>query len=183
MYVTLIDFADGFGSVSHEFIFDSLERFNIPETYCTLIKDLYMHSCFHVIGRAKLSKVLYFIRAIKTDDPLNAIIFTIVIDCIFKPMIYVAIVTQNIENEKMLNPLPVQGFADDIAIVTYDERSLHEMINVSEPIMQRANLDVKASKCAVLYGRRSGSNWYTGKNDKKPNNVVQNTNIKALKRS
>ena len=57
------------------------------------------------------------------------------------------------------------------------------MINVSEPIMQRANLDVKASKCAVLYGRRSGSNWYTGKNDKRPNNVVQNTNTKVLKRS
>ena len=36
MYVTFIDFADTFGSVSHEFIFDSLERFNIPETYCTL---------------------------------------------------------------------------------------------------------------------------------------------------
>ena len=32
----------------------------------------------------------------------------------------------------MLNPLPVQSFADDIAIVTHDERSLHEMINVSD---------------------------------------------------
>ena len=28
------------------------------------------------------------------------------------------------------------------------------MINVSEPIVQRANTDVKASKYAVLYGRR-----------------------------
>ena len=47
------------------------------------------------------------------------------------------------------------------------------MINVSEPIMQRVNLDVKASKCTVLYGRRSGNNWYTGKNDKKPNIVLK----------
>ena len=36
IYVTFIDFADAFGSVSHEFIFDGLEKFNIPETYCTL---------------------------------------------------------------------------------------------------------------------------------------------------
>ena len=64
-------------------------------------------------------------------------------------MISVALVTQNIENEKMLNPLPVQGFADDIAIVTDDERSLHEMISVSETIMQRAILHVKASKSAI----------------------------------
>ena len=57
------------------------------------------------------------------------------------------------------------------------------MINVSEPLMQRANLDVKASKCAVLYGRRSANNWYTGKNDKKPNIVVQNKTVKVLKRN
>ena len=105
------------------------------------------------------------------------------IDCIFKPMISVALITQNIENEKMLNPLPVQSFADDIAMGTHDERSLHEMINVSEPIMQRANLDVNTSKCAVLYGIRSGNNWYTGKNGKKPNIAVQNKNIRVLKRN
>ena len=64
-------------------------------------------------------------------------------------MISVALVTQNIENEKMLNPLPVQGFADNIAIVTDDERSLHEMISVSETITQRAILHVKASKSAI----------------------------------
>ena len=87
MYVTFIDFADAFGSVSHEFIFDSLEKFNIPETYCTLIKDIYKHSCFQVIGRAKLSKVFYMIRGTNTGDLLSAIIFIIVIDCIFKPMI------------------------------------------------------------------------------------------------
>ena len=75
-------------------------------------------------------------------------------------MISVALVTQNIEDEKMLNTLLVQGFADDITIVTHDERSLHEIISVSEPIMQRANVDVKASQCAVFYGRRSQNNWY-----------------------
>ena len=57
MYVTFIDFADAYGSFSHEFIIDSLERFNITETYCTLIKDLYKNSCFQAIGRTKLSKV------------------------------------------------------------------------------------------------------------------------------
>ena len=172
IYVTFIDFPDAFGSVLHEFIFDSLERFNIPERYCTLIKDLYKHSCFQVIGRTKLSKVFYIIGCTKTGNPLSEIIFIIVIDGIFKPMISVALVTQNIENEKMLNSLVVQDFADNIAVVTHGERSLHEMINVSEPIMQRANLDVKASKCAVLYSRRLGNNWCTDKNDKKPNIAI-----------
>ena len=125
--ITFKDFAGAFGSVSHEFIFDSLKRFNIPQTYYTLIKDLYKHSCFQVIGKTKLSTVFYIIRGTKTGNPLSTIIFIIIIDCIFKSMISLALVTQNMENEKMLNPLPVQGFADDIAIVTHDERSLSEM--------------------------------------------------------
>ena len=81
----------------------------------------------------------------------------------------------------MLSPLPVQGSADDKAIMTHDERSLHEMINVSETIMQRANLDVKATKCAVLY-RRSENNWYADKNDKKPNIVVQNKKHQSIEK-
>lgn len=135
MYVTFIDFADAFGSVSHKFILDSLEKFNIPQVYRDLIKDLYKYSCFQVMGSTRLSRVFYIIRGTKTGDPLSAIIFIIVIDCIFKPMISIALVSQNVQNEERLNPLAVQGFADDIAMVTYDELTLRDMINVAEPAL------------------------------------------------
>ena len=48
----------------------------------------------------------------------------------------------------LLNPLPVQGYAVDIA--THNEFSIQEMIHASEPIMHTANFDIKASKCAFL---------------------------------
>ena len=35
-------------------------------------------------------------------------------------------------------------------MVTHDKLTLQEMICVLEPIMERPNLDVKASKCAEL---------------------------------
>ena len=92
-------------------------------------------------------------------------------------------INQNLLNEKMLNPLPVQGFADDIAMVTHNDQTLHDMIRVSESIMQRANLYVKASNCVVLYGRRSGNNWYTGKYDQKADIVIKNKTINVLKRN
>ena len=50
----------------------------------------------------------------------------------------------------LLNPLPVKGYADDIAIATYNEITAQEMIHASEPIMQAANLDVKTSKCTFF---------------------------------
>ena len=40
MILTFIDFVDAFVSVSHDFIFECLERFNIPRIYIEIIKDL-----------------------------------------------------------------------------------------------------------------------------------------------
>ena len=38
--------------------------------------------------------------------------------------------------------------------------------------MCSSGLDVKPSKCAVPYARRSGNNWYKGKREVKPNVYV-----------
>ena len=170
MIANFIDFTDVFGSVSHDFIFECLERFNIPRTYIEIIKDLFQYSNFQVLGSTTYSKVFYIVRGTKTEDPLSAIIFIIVIDCIFEPAINVALFHQNIQNEMLLNPLPVKEYADDIAIATHNEITTQEMIHASEPIMHRANLDIKASKCTVFYERCSGNNWYKGKHDKKTKN-------------
>lgn len=73
----------------------------------------------HVQYSTLISKLLSFMIQ-KTGDPLVAITFIIIIDCIFIPMISVTLVDQNVQNEKGkgLKPLTVQGFADDIALVT-----------------------------------------------------------------
>ena len=70
----------------------------------------------------------------------------------------------------LLNLLPVKGHADDIAIATHNEITTQEMIHASKPIMHKTNLDIKGSKCAVFYERRSRNNWYKSKHDKKNKN-------------
>ena len=83
----------------------------------------------------------------------------------------------------LLNPLPVKRYADDIAIARRNEITTQEMIHASEPIMHRANLDIKASKRAVFYERHSGNNWYKGKHDKKTKITIQNKQITVSKRT
>ena len=56
------------------------------------------------------------------------------------------------------------------------------MTSSAEPEMERAGLYVKAKKCAVLYARRSGNNWYKGKNDVPPVLNIQGKVIPVLKR-
>ena len=183
IYIAFVDFEDAFGSVSHEFIFGTLEHFSIPYTYCVLIEDLYKYSSFKVICDGCLSSMFYIAKGTKTGDPLSAFIFVMVIDRIFKPMVNVALINKNLEEEKLLNPLPVQGYADDVAIVTYSEVLMQNMIEVAEPIMKDSGLKVKISKCGLFYERRSGNNWYKGKGDRRPVIKIQNQTIPVLKRN
>ena len=150
MIVTFIDFTAMFESLSHDFIFECLERFNIPPTYIEIIKDLYLYSSFKVLGATTSSKVFFVVHGTKPGDPLRVIIFIIVIDCISTPAVNAALIHQNIQNEMLLSPLPVKGYADEIAIAIYNEITTQEMIHASEPIMHTANMDVKASKCTFF---------------------------------
>ena len=76
-------------------------------------------------------------------------------------MISVALVRQNLQNEKQLHPLSVQDF-DEIALVTSGD-----MISIAETIMTEANVEVqkfknsKGSKCAVLYDRSCNKELHT----------------------
>ena len=63
-----IDFAEAFGCIKHDFIFETLMDFGIPQMFCCLI-DLYKFSSFRIICDFRLSKEFYIVRGIKTGDP------------------------------------------------------------------------------------------------------------------
>ena len=157
--VVFIDFADAFGSINHEFMFETLRKFEIPVMYSCLIEDLYKYSCFEVICGNNLTKLFFIIRGTKTGDPLSALIFILIIDRVCKSMIEAALLKLGLDNERRFNPIPVQAFADDIAMLAYDVNVINTMISASEPFMLEAGLEVKTAKCGVFYGRRSGNNW------------------------
>ena len=147
-----------------------------------IIEDIYENPSFQVMCGDTLSQTITITRGTKTGDPLSVIIFLMIINKVLQPAYNHALVTLNIENERKIRPLPIQAYADDIAMIAYDYEMLNEMIQVSEPLFNRAGLRVKASKCALFYERRSGNNWYKGKSDKKPTLKVQGEKIKICKR-
>ena len=111
-----IDFADAFGSVNHQFLFETLQYFDIPDIYNCLIEDLYKYSSFKVICGSNLTKIFIIVRGTKTGDPLSALIFILIIERTCRPMVEIAILKLGIRNELRFNPLPVQTFADDIVL-------------------------------------------------------------------
>ena len=156
--VVFIDFADAFGSIKHDFIFETLMDFGIPQMFCCLTEDLSKFSSFRIICDFRLSKEFYIVRGAKTGDPLTAVLFILVIDRVCKPMVAAALVSLNIENERNINPVPLQAFANDIAVVQSKAEVIQKMFDAGESLMNRAGLEMKPSKCAVLYARRFGNN-------------------------
>ena len=140
-----------------------LQYFDIPDLYNCLIEDLYKYSSFKVICGSDLSERFIIVRGTKTGYPLNALIFLLIIERTCRPMVEKAILKLGIQNGLRLNALPVQAFADHIVLSSYNIEVLHSMLRSSEPVVLRAGLEVKPSKCAVFHDRRSGNNWYEGR--------------------
>ena len=58
IYIAFIDFADAFGSVKLDYVFETLDHFNIPRIYSCLLENLYRYSSFRVIFNHQLTKDL-----------------------------------------------------------------------------------------------------------------------------
>ena len=51
-----------------------------------------------------------------------------------------------------------QGYADDVEISSRDEGVIHNMLARTDEFLHWSKLEVKHTKCAALYERRSGGN-------------------------
>ena len=106
-----------------------------------------------MICRFELSKEFNIISGTKTGDPLSALLFILVIDRVSKPMVREAVIRRGIEDERRINPLPLQAFADDVVVVSYDATIINEMFDIGQVAMEIAGFEAKPSKCAVMYAR------------------------------
>lgn len=63
----------------------------------------------------------------------------------------------------------MQGHADDVVLASREESVINTMLSSTNRFLEWSGLEVKFSKCAVLYERRSGVNrWYHSKTDTPP---------------
>ena len=137
----------------------------IAKQYCEIVADIYMHSHFQVICHNELSKEFPLSVGAKTGCPLSALLFVVSLDKSLKEIHEHAVRSLNIRDESRISPLPVAGYADDIAFVSLNEKLIKEMVQKLEDSTSEAGLVIRPDKCAIFYDRRSGNRWYKAKND------------------
>ena len=66
----------------------------------------------------------------KTGCPLSALLFVVSLDKSLKEIHEHAVRSLNIRDESRISPLPVAGYADDIAFVSLNEKLIKEMVQI-----------------------------------------------------
>ena len=106
--VILFDFNAAFPSLSHEYIFTTLQRIGVPEQATNLIRALYHNSKCEVALQGQRFGGFPMMAGIRQSCPLSPLIFVVVVDTLLR---------------RILAEVPsakVRGYADDIALVTED---------------------------------------------------------------
>ena len=181
-FAVFVDFRDAFGSLSQSYMIQALLESGIAKQYCEIVADIYTDSHFQVICHNQLSKEFPLSVGAKTGCPLSALLFVVSLDKSLKEIHEHAVRSLNIRDESRISPLPVAGYADDIAFVSLNEKLIKEMVQNLVDSTSEAGLIIRPDKCAIFYERRSGNRWYKAKNDREPEIRINNEKIQVYKR-
>ena len=162
LFTVFLDFRDAFGTLAHNIMIRSLEEIHLPQIFIDIVNDVYRNSFIQVICGKQLTTPTPLQTGIKTGCPWSAVNFIVAINQWLKWLCQCA-------PQGVISPIPVQGYADDVVLASREESVIQNMLTRTDRFLEWSGLEVKTSKCAVLYERRSGGNrWYHSKTDTPP---------------
>ena len=85
-------------------------------------------------------------------------------------------------NQTMTRPTAVQEYVDDVEAMAKNMQGAQQVFQRAEQFTNYARMEVKAPKCAHLYERRSGNNWYKKKTGEKTDLEINGEVIKQFPR-
>lgn len=174
IHVIFFDIADAFGSLEHKIMLHEMEQSGIPQHYVEIIKDAYNGSTFKVRTSAGETKQINRERGIIQGCPWSIYGFLIGIDKWIRWL--------HEPHQNLNRPIAAQGYVDDVGTIATNMQGAQEIVQKTEDFTNYATMEVKAPKCAHLYERRSGNNWYKKETGEKTELKINGEVIKQLSR-
>lgn len=164
VFVTFIDVAKAFDSVSHESMLIAAKRVGVPDTLLTYIGELYSGTVTRLKVGKSLSDRITVLRGVRQGDPLSPLLFNYVMDWVLDELDPQLGVTLQEGACLRLNHL---AFADDVSLVSESRRGALRLAEQFEHGLGEVGLLPNAKKSATLAvvvdGKRK--RWYV---DRKP---------------
>ena len=134
-----------------------LEEVPLPQPFVDIITDIHKGSFLQVICGHQLTERIPLQVGNKIGCHWSEVNFILAITQWLKWLCQCA-------PPHIRSPNPVQGNADDV--LQRRECHTHNMLARTEEFLHWSKLEVKHTKCAALYERRSsGNRWYKAKSD------------------
>ncbi|GFR75949.1 galactosylgalactosylxylosylprotein 3-beta-glucuronosyltransferase [Elysia marginata] len=150
--VGFIDYEKAFDSVEHFAIFDALRQININEKYVNILENIYQNATARVHIDNIESELFPIKRGVRQGDPISTKLFTAAIEMIFRKAELKH--GLNVEGETLTN----LRFADDVALVTENTKSMEEQLNNLNKISLESGLKMHKGKTKYMINFESHEN-------------------------
>lgn len=144
--VAWLDLSNAFGSIPHEHIFETLAQFGMPETFLSLVRELY-EGCSTTVRAAEGETAEISIRSgVKQGCPLSPIIFNLAMEPLLR-CIANGPGGFNLYDRKV----SVLAYADDLVLIAETPEELQNMLATASTAADWMGLTFNATKCASLH--------------------------------
>ena len=157
VFVTFIDVAKAFDSVSHDSILIAARRVGVSETVISYVQSLYSGTTTRLKAGGSMSDPITVRRGVRQGDPLSPLLFNYVMDWVLSDLDPQLGIT--LERDLRLNHL---AFADDVSLITETREGAKRLAQQFESGLSEVGLLPNAKKSATLAitvdGRKQ--RWY-----------------------
>ena len=161
VHITFFDLEDAFGSVSHDLIAQSLDRYHFPAGIKNYVSSLYNNLEGTTITKEWQSHPFKFRKGIFQGDPWSPIIFLIVFNPLIEKLTQLKDKGYNLDNNQVITT----PFADDFNLITNNKTQHQRIINDLLSWTTSMKLKLKPSKCvtmSITSGKPIINNFFLG---------------------
>ena len=146
--IMALDFQNAFNTVEHNFIYDTLKKFNFGDSFVDWIKLLHKGAELAVINNGHTSSWFQPSRGLQQGCPASALLFTLVVEIMaIKLRAAASISGVHIAGREFR----LSQYCDDTTIFVKDVASAREAIRITEQFGGYSGLQLNMDKCQFMW--------------------------------
>jgi Reverse transcriptase (RNA-dependent DNA polymerase) len=147
--VIALDQEKAYDKITHTYLWNTLEAFNLPPLFRNTIKSLYENAKTVVAVNGKMSEPYQVTRGVRQGDPLSCFLFDLAIE----PMACMIRNNANLSGFEIPNttsPLTVNLFADDTVVYLRESNDFEELQNTLNRWCESSGAKFNIEKTEIL---------------------------------